>query len=174
MELKNSEEAEKVSLELVAFLAIALIIIASSILVIKAREIVHSALFLALTFVGVAALFIMLEAEFLAAIQVLIYAGAVVVLMLFAIMLTRREKGLDYLGTKITWFKGVASLVFLAVILGIILAGRWYPARGIGEGSTQFIGKQLFSYYILHFELIAILLLAAIIGAIYLARREVK
>lgn len=164
------------NLELAAFLAIALIIIVSSILVIKAREIVHSALFLALTFVGVAALFIMLEAEFLAAIQVLIYAGAVVVLVLFAIMLTRREKGLDYLGTEITWFKGAASLAFLATILGIILAGRklagWYPVKVTGEGSPQFIGKQLFSYYVLQFELIAVLLLAAIIGAIYLVRRE--
>lgn len=166
------------NLELPAFLAIAFTIIASSILVIKVKEIVHSALFLALTFVGVAALFITLEAEFLAAIQVLIYAGAVVVLMLFAIMLTGRKKGLDYLGTEITLFKGIASLAFVAVTLGIILAGRklseWYPAKVIGEGSTQFIGKQLFSYYILHFELIAVLLLAAIIGAIYLARRGVK
>jgi len=174
MTLENLEEVEKVNLELAAFLFIAFTIIASSILVIKAKEIVHSALFLALTFVGVAALFLMLEAEFLAAIQVLIYAGAVVVLMLFAVMLTRREKGLDYLGTEITWFKGIASLAFLAVILGVIVAGRWYAARGIGEGSPQFIGKQLFSYYLLHFELIAILLLAAIIGAIYLARREAK
>lgn len=162
------------NLELAAFIAIAFIILASSILVIKAREIVHSALFLALTFVGVAALFITLEAEFLAAIQVLIYAGAVVVLVLFAIMLTRREKGLDYLGTEITWFKGAASLAFLAAILGMILAGRWYAALGTVEGSPQLIGKQLFSYYLLHFELIAILLLAAIIGAIYLARREAR
>jgi len=163
-----------VSLELTAFLVIALTIILSSIMVIRSREIVHSAVCLALTFVGVAALFLILEAEFLAAIQVLIYAGAVVVLMLFAIMLTKREKGLDYLGTEITWFKGAASAGFLVVILGIILAGRWYAAKGVGEGSPQFIGKQLFSYYMLQFELIAILLLAAIIGAIYLARREVQ
>lgn len=162
------------NLELATFLSIAFIIIVSSILVIKAKEIVHSALFLALTFVGVAALFITLEAEFLAAIQVLIYAGAVVVLMLFAIMLTRREQGRDYLGTEITWFKGIASVGFLAVILGVTAAGRWYAARGMGEGSTQFIGRQLFSYYTLQFELIAVLLLAAMIGAIYLARREVK
>lgn len=162
------------SLEVAAFLAIAFIIIASSVLVIKSREVVHSALFLALAFVGVAALFITLEAEFLAAIQVLIYAGAVVVLMLFAVMLTKREKGLDYLGTEFTWFKGIASAGFLIAILGIILVGRWYPARGTGEGSTTFIGKQLFSYYTLQFELIAVLLLAAMIGAIYLARREVN
>lgn len=79
------------TLELIAFLIIALIILISAISVIASKEIFHSALYLALMFLGVAALFLTLNAEFLAAIQVLIYAGGVVVLILFAIMLTKRE-----------------------------------------------------------------------------------
>ncbi|MEK6978245.1 MAG: NADH-quinone oxidoreductase subunit J [Candidatus Hydrothermarchaeota archaeon] len=78
--------------EMIAFLALSVIVLGSSLMVMLSRDIVHSALFLAGAFAGVAALFILLEAEFLAAIQLMVYAGAVVVLMLFAIMLTRREK----------------------------------------------------------------------------------
>jgi NADH-quinone oxidoreductase subunit J len=78
-------------LQLLAFAAIAGVILGCSLMVMLAREIVHSALFLAAAFSGIAALFILLEAEFLAAIQLMVYAGAVVVLMLFAIMLTKRE-----------------------------------------------------------------------------------
>ncbi|MFQ6115953.1 MAG: NADH-quinone oxidoreductase subunit J [bacterium] len=79
--------------ELIAFLLVSAITLISSIMVLGSKEIFHSALFLALMLVSVAALFIMLNAEFLAAIQVLIYAGGVVVLMLFAIMLTKRKGG---------------------------------------------------------------------------------
>ena len=76
--------------EELAFLILSLLSISSSILVLKSKEIVHSALYLALMFICVAGLFILLNAEFLAAIQILIYAGAVIVLILFAIMLTKR------------------------------------------------------------------------------------
>lgn len=79
-------------MEIIAFGAVAALILLSSLLVVLSKDMVHSALSLALAFVGVAALFILLDAEFLAAIQVLIYAGAVVVLMLFAIMLTKRDR----------------------------------------------------------------------------------
>jgi len=78
-------------LQLMAFMVIAGVILGCSLMVMLARDIVHSALFLAVAFSGIAALFILLEAEFLAAIQLMVYAGAVVVLMLFAIMLTKRE-----------------------------------------------------------------------------------
>jgi NADH-quinone oxidoreductase subunit J len=80
------------NLESIVFVLISGIVVMSSALVLTSREIFRSALFLAVTFLGVAALFVMLGAEFLAAIQVLIYVGAVVILILFAIMLTKREK----------------------------------------------------------------------------------
>ncbi len=79
--------------ELITFLAVALITLVSAVLVISAKEIFHSLLYLAVMFLTIAVLFIMLNAEFLAAIQVLVYAGAVVILILFAIMLTKKERG---------------------------------------------------------------------------------
>lgn len=79
-------------IEELAFAAISAIIVASAVMVVKASDMVHAALYLALAFVAIAALFLTLEAEFLAVVQVLIYAGAVVVLMLFAIMLTKRTE----------------------------------------------------------------------------------
>jgi NADH-quinone oxidoreductase subunit J len=81
-----------VSLELVVFLILSIITVLSSTLVLTSKEIFRSALYLALMLLGVAGIFVMLGAEFLAAIQVLIYAGAVVILILFAIMLTSREE----------------------------------------------------------------------------------
>tara|TARA_Y100000031_G_scaffold139948_1_gene167205 strand:+ start:207 stop:458 length:252 start_codon:yes stop_codon:yes gene_type:complete len=79
-------------MDAIAFGVISFIILLSSIFVVSSRDMVRSALSLAMAFIGIAALFILLEAEFLAVIQVLIYAGAVVVLMLFAVMLTKRKK----------------------------------------------------------------------------------
>jgi NADH-quinone oxidoreductase subunit J len=79
-------------MEIIAFAAVSALILLSSLSMVLARDMVRAALSLALAFIGVAALFILLEAEFLAAIQVLIYAGAVVVLMLFAVMLTKRRR----------------------------------------------------------------------------------
>ena len=80
------------NLELIVFLVVAFVTIASAVLVISAKEIFHSALYLATMFLSIAALFVMLNAEFLAAIQILVYAGAVIILILFAIMLTKRER----------------------------------------------------------------------------------
>lgn len=81
------------NLELITFLVVAFVTLASAVLVISAKEMFHSVLYLAIMFLSIAVLFIMLSAEFLAAIQILVYAGAVVVLILFAIMLTKREGG---------------------------------------------------------------------------------
>jgi NADH-quinone oxidoreductase subunit J len=79
-------------MEIIAFGAVSALILVSSLLVVLSRDMVRAALSLALAFIGVASLFILLEAEFLAAIQIMIYAGAVVVLMLFAVMLTKRRR----------------------------------------------------------------------------------
>ncbi len=81
------------NLELIIFLIVAFVTLASAVLVISAREIFHRALYIAIMFLSIAVLFMMLNAEFIAAVQILVYAGAVVVLMIFAIMLTKREKG---------------------------------------------------------------------------------
>jgi|Deesub1362A_J573_1020465.scaffolds.fasta_scaffold00076_63 NADH-quinone oxidoreductase subunit J len=155
----------------VAFYALWAIILLSAFMVVHAREVFHSALFLALMFIGVAGVFILLEAEFLAVIQVLIYAGAVTVIILFAVMLTRRDGGLDRLGVDINKMKMISALIFVLALVGIVITGELFSEKGYVSGTAGAIAEEMFSKYIIHFELIAILLLAAMIAAIYLARR---
>jgi NADH-quinone oxidoreductase subunit J len=141
-------------------------------MVVHVREVFHSALFLALMFTGVAGIFLILDAEFLAVIQLLIYAGAVVVIVLFAIMLTKRERGSDVLGPDLNVFKAISVLGFGAVMVGIFLAGRFTFGNSDLYGSPQLIARVIFERYMVHFELIAILLLGALIVAVFLARGE--
>jgi NADH-quinone oxidoreductase subunit J len=160
------------TLDLIAFLIIALIILLSAISVIVSREIFHSALYLALMFLGVAALFLTLNAEFLAAIQVLVYAGGVVVLILFAIMLTKRKGEKEKI--KIPLFRGFVSLLFPLVLILYITRINWwnYTPKEAVVGSVKVIGELLFKEYVLPFEVISLILLAAMIGALFLAKKE--
>ncbi len=161
------------SLDTVAFVMTSAIMLLSAIGVIKFREIVRAALMLFLVFTSVGILFLLMDAEFLAIIQVLVYAGAVVILVLFAIMLTRREGKVGYLGERVGALKPIASVALLGTLAYFVFRIRWFPPKGEFYGTTQSLGKVLFSNYILQFELLAILLLAAMIASIYLVRREV-
>ncbi|WP_170291226.1 NADH-quinone oxidoreductase subunit J family protein [Neomoorella glycerini] len=154
------------------FWLLAAIIIASALAVVLLKNIVHSALYLVLTFAGVAGLYILLNAEFLAAVQLLVYAGAVAILIVFAVMLTRRGDirasnlfNVNYLA---------AAVVSLALFIVIILAtGRmaWTanpghaPAGNVGAIADAFLGP-----FAIPFEIAAVLLLVAMVGAILLAR----
>jgi len=142
--------------------------------VVFGKNIVRAAVALIFSFCGMAALYVLLDAEFLAAVQVLIYVGGITILLLFAIMLT------SGIGAKTA--KVVNDQVLLSVIAGIgLLVGLIYASVwGIGPVSspprlpetTPFLGKALLTTYALPFEVVSILLLAAMIGAIILARKE--
>ncbi len=140
------------------------------------RSPVASALFLVLTMVWLAGLFVLLHAYFIAAVQILVYAGAVMVLFLFVIMLLDlREEELR------TWNRfGVAAGVFSVVaLLGVtaLTILRSVPAAGAApqlEGSTHALGAMLFRQYLLPFEGVSIVLLVAMIGVILLSKRESK
>lgn len=154
------------------FWLLAAIIIASALAVVLLKNIVHSALYLVLTFVGVAGLYVLLNAEFLAAVQLLVYAGAVAILIVFAVMLTRRGDirasnllNVNYLA---------AAVVSLALFIVITMAtGRmaWMatpgqaPASNVGAIADAFLGR-----FAIPFEIAAVLLLVAMVGAILLAR----
>ncbi|MEE8168555.1 MAG: NADH-quinone oxidoreductase subunit J [Candidatus Hydrothermarchaeales archaeon] len=158
--------------DLAVFLIIALITIVASVLVLESKEIFHAALFLALSFIGVAGLFVLLGAEFLAAIQVLIYAGAVIILVLFAIVLTKRDKvgaGLEEHDSSLLRFVIAAAFVFL---LALPIASVAWPTHMVVEFSTAAIGISMFTEYVIPFEIISLVLLAALIGAVFLAKRE--
>jgi len=140
------------------------------------RNPVTSAMFLVLTIASLAALFVLLHAFFLAAVQVLVYAGAVMVLFLFVIMLLdlKAEEG-----QRIKKLSAGAGFIAVAAILSIFLHSLLISPTGAEnsptlEGSTLALGKVLFTEYFLPFEIISLLLLVAMVGVILLSKKELK
>lgn len=158
----------------VVFFLLAAFTAGASLLVVLARNIVHCAIALVFAFFGVAALYVMLDAEFLAAVQVLLYVGGITILLLFAIMLTSRisAHGVKIMNEQV----GVSALVAIAVFALMVFANL----KGITLGApplaapnnTASVGTLLLTTYVLPFEVVSLLLLAAMVGAIILARRE--
>lgn len=156
------------------FYLLSFIIIVSAIYVVSLRNIFHCALFLILALFGVAGIYILLEAEFLAAVQILIYVGAVAILMIFAIMLTSRlaTKKIMQSNENVTLAIFICA-GFLLTSLGSFGYTVWKVVDSpLPENNTLTIGKLLMTDYVLPFEVVSIVLLAAMIGAIVLARRE--
>jgi NADH-quinone oxidoreductase subunit J len=141
------------------------------------RNPVTSAMFLVLTIISMAGLFVLLHAFFLAAVQIIVYAGAVIVLFLFVIMLLDLK---EEQRRKIKLFGLVAGLVSVGAIITIALKalratqpGAHLPAPQI-EGSTDALGRLLFTQYVLPFEVVSILLLVAMVGVILLSKKDLK
>ncbi|HLC26507.1 MAG TPA: NADH-quinone oxidoreductase subunit J [bacterium] len=151
----------------------------SALLVISRRNIMHCALFLVLTFFFVAAIFVLLNAEFLAAVQVLVYAGAIMVLFTFVIFLVhiprtekiRRTFGQKNLALALGVFLG---LEVAYIVYGAISAPASPAAAPVVQGgNTESFGVALFTRFLFPFEIVSVLLLAAMIGAIVLAKKEI-
>ncbi|MCX6022527.1 MAG: NADH-quinone oxidoreductase subunit J [Chloroflexi bacterium] len=153
-----------------AFYVIALITGFAAVMVVTLRNLLHAVLFLVLTFMGVAALYITLEAEFIAGVQVLIYAGAIAVLMIFAIMLTRNAVTAGNLPSRMQAPALLVSVLTLAVIVTSITAASWGMAPAISAPQGVSLYDVLFHQYVLPFEVASIFLLMAMIGAIVLAK----
>lgn len=159
------------------FLALALLAIAGALGVVLSKNPVYSALSLLLNFAVLAVMFIMLHAQFVAVVQIIVYAGAVVVLFLFVIMLiggdlklfATRSRG----RTIAAAIAVAAGVVMLAGLAYTVIAGLLASTTGSvpGNGSVQAIGEVLFTKYLLPFELASVLLLVAMIGAVVLARK---
>jgi NADH-quinone oxidoreductase subunit J len=152
------------------------VLIYSAIMVVSARNIVHSAFYLAITLLCVAVYFIMLRAQYLAAVQILVYVGAVVVLILFALMLTRTAVG-DYtnISSKQTVFAAVVAFMLFAALTVVFHMTNIQDAGGNVSGiaitSIKDFSGILFSKYALPFEIASVLLLAALVGSVVLAIR---
>jgi len=160
------------------FWVLATVIVVSGFLVVSLRNIFHCAMFLILCLSGVAGIFILLDAEFLAAAQVLIYVGAVAILMVFAIMLTSNlaSKRIVMTSEKAA-VAGLACTVFAVGLFFIVnvttRSGVWdRAAEDLPADNIMVIGKLLMTRFMLPFEVVSVLLLAAMIGAIVLARKE--
>jgi NADH-quinone oxidoreductase subunit J len=170
--------------DLGVFLVCAVIVLTGAFGVIFLRNPVHSALSLVMTLFGVAVLFVAQEAHFLAAVQVIVYAGAIVVLFLFVIMLlgVDREEAVEVeeLKGQRPLAVGVGVLVLLLVIL-LARANQWATgipsARGVASGpgeNVEKLGRSIFTDFLLPFEVTAVLLVIAVVGAVVLARRAPK
>jgi len=163
----------------VAFWVIAVAMALAAIGVVRSNNVVHAALFLVVVLAGSAAQYILLLAEFVAWVQVLIYIGAIVVLFLFGIMLTRapmREESGKLDNNQRLAAAAVALFLFgvLAVFLIDAFEGNEIEFKDsmVELGSTASVGQSIFREYVIPFEVVSMLLLAALVGAVALARRD--
>ena len=162
----------------IAFWIISFVTVLGAVLAISLRNLVHCVLALVLFFIGIAGHYFLLRAEFFAAVQILIYVGAVAVLILFAIMLTRNVTGTEgpreVLGGK--WWAGAGTAAIIAGLLFVVIRrdelATMLPA-GEATGSVADIGKVLVTDWVVPFEALAVLLTAALIGAVVIALEEV-
>ena len=162
------------SLEPIAFGALAAVLLASSLAVVLTKNLFHSVLYLALSLTATAGIFLALDAEFLAAVQLLLYAGGVVTIAVFAIVVTERLVGDRITQTSRYLASGaiVAGALFVAV--GGIVGGVPLPISPppMPGDVTRAIGEALLTRFVLPFELLGVLFVAALLGALYFARPD--
>lgn len=160
------------ALQYIAFFALAGLTLLGALAVVTLKNLFHSALALVVAFIGVAGIYFLLQAEFLAVVQVLIYVGAITVLIIFAIMLTRRlmEEGLFQLSGK-WWLVAPLSLGLFALIGLVAWSTSWLqrPKEALPADTVAALGQELMTTYLLPFEIASVLLLVALVGAIVLA-----
>jgi NADH-quinone oxidoreductase subunit J len=161
--------------ETVAFWAVAVVLLASSLGTVLTPNLFHAVLFLALALVATGAVFLLLDAPFLFGVQLLLYAGGVVTVLVFAIMLTERIVGQRIGQTSRYLVNGVlVSAAVLVAILGFLVRrpGEAGPPPAAAGDTTVAVGMALVGRFAGPFELLAVLLVAALLGALYLARTE--
>ena len=200
MELPGVDDPINVS-QTVAFGVIAALMVFGALRVVTTRNVVHAAMWLVLVLAGAAAQYVLLAADFVAVTQVMVYIGAVVVLFLFGVMLTRAKLGQESDLTRKSWFGGAFVAVLLFGLLSfslvdtfedakvpeerqMVLGADWvvdpdHPNEGVRYASDPAIGSNtaavsdtIFSRYLIQFEVISVLLTAALVGAIVIARRD--
>ncbi len=157
------------------FLVIGLVVLVSGFRVVTAKNVVHAALFLVGALAGTAGLFLLLSAEFVAWVLVLVYIGAVIVLFLFGIMITRAPTGLDEgLDSEKKTLPALMSVALFALLAwSSVLAFGATEIASVGEPtSTEVIGDSLLGRFVIPFEVVSFVLLAALIGGITIARRD--
>lgn len=164
------------SLEMILFFILALIAIATAVGMLLSRSTVYAALYLVVNFVSVAIFYLLLDAPFIALSQIAVYAGAIMVLFLFVIMLL----GLENIAGELEWKKLVWPLVMGGILLveGVFLVVQrigqniYVGETGTALSDPSLMAKVLFTDYVLPFQITAVLLLVAMIGAIVLSKRE--
>lgn len=155
----------------IIFLLFAAVAVGSALLAMTSRQLVHSALWLVVTLGAVAGCFVLLTAEFVAWVQVLVYVGSIVVLVIFALMLTRQQSSVSAEVTGNRWTAAVLGLV-ASVGLGATVVSGFGGERIEGRqiGTAKSLGGAIFNDWVLPFEILSGVLLAALVGAIVLSR----
>ncbi len=162
----------------IAFFVFAFITVVSAFIVVFSKSVIYSAFSLLFTFFGVAALYVLLHADFIAVTQVLIYVGGILVLMLFGVMLTNKIVNVEL---KTGTLHTIPALLLVSVVAGT-LGGLFYstwkgdvaPPPPPFESTTKTLGEMLMTSYLLPFEIASVLLLVALMGAAMFARRRTK
>lgn len=163
--------------EFIAFFILSIFAIGGAVFMINLTKVMHMALSLAFTFLSIAGIYFLLDAEFLAVVQILIYTGAVTILMLFGIMLTKHRKESK---RSMSTIVEVSALLTVVILFGVIILTIYqvpinYDTNPqLKDNHVAKLGEMLFTEYIIPFELTSVLLLVALIGAILLAKKEEK
>jgi NADH-quinone oxidoreductase subunit J len=160
--------------EAVAFWALAVVLVGSALAVVLSKNLFHAVLWLALALTGTAGVFLLLDAEFLAAVQILLYAGGVITVAVFAIVVTERLIGERITQTNRRITAGaIVSLALMALLIDAIMEAPLALTRTEMAGDvTRAVGESVLTRFVLPFELLALLMLAALLSAIYFARPE--
>ncbi|MEV6317212.1 NADH-quinone oxidoreductase subunit J [Streptomyces sp. NPDC051776] len=160
----------------IAFLLVGLVTLGAALVTVTTRQLVHAALWLVVTLGGLAVEYLLLTAEFIAWVQVLIYVGSVVVLLLFGLMLTKAPIGRSPdADSGNRWAALVVAVGAASALVWVVLdafRATWIDLDGPAQGSTKISGEILFRHWVLPFEALSVLLLAALVGAIVLSRRN--
>ncbi|MFJ9414813.1 MULTISPECIES: NADH-quinone oxidoreductase subunit J [unclassified Streptomyces] len=159
----------------IAFLLVGIATLGAAVVTVTTKQLVHAALWLVVTLGGVAVEYLLLTAEFIAWVQVLIYVGSVVVLLLFGLMLTKAPIGRSPdADSGNRWAALVVAVGAAGALVWVVVdafRATWINLDGAVQGSTEASGRTLFQYWVLPFEALSVLLLAALVGAIVLSRR---
>jgi NADH-quinone oxidoreductase subunit J len=158
----------------IVFYFLAAVVVGSATVVVFARSIIRSAFALLYTFLGVAAIYVLLGADFLAATQMVIYVGGILILLLFGVMLTHKLYDLNFKSETFQFFPAlVAVIAVFAALVNFMLRAHWYNGgQRPSLPTTAAIGDLLMKDYILPFEAASILLMVALIGAAMIVRRR--
>ena len=159
----------------IVFYILAVVAVGSALMVLFVRNLFHAALFLILSFLAVSGVFVLLHADFLAAVQVLLYAGAIAILIIFGVMLTEHMGRVPF--RMVSFNVGAALLTCGLIAAALILGLRIYPwpeAIATTEPTSARIGELFLTDYLLPFEVASVLLLVVLVGAVAVARKEVK
>jgi NADH-quinone oxidoreductase subunit J len=158
----------------IIFYLFAIITVASAVIVVTSKNVIHAAFSLLLTFFGVSGIYVLLGADFLAVVQIMVYVGGILILLIFGVMLTNKITSVEIkTGTLNVLAASIIIGIFMGLVTSIMIWTDWFSMPAPLPTTTIYgLGETLVSEYVLIFELLGILLLIALVGAASIARRE--